>query len=1096
MVCNEISRRRFLHGASAAALALSMEPAEAFLRSGVVIPTTTGHKGQVNLNNAAVQIDWPYLNLAKGSIGFTPTGGTPTSDPWALLNSDGYPTAIPSGSTTWRADTKVYYVNKESFFSGSVTGNQLTVTGSVTGIPLFIGQTITQTAGGTALAAQSRITAFGTGSGGAGTYTLSQSSSSTGAISMQGFIPWVCDWVGNMSLSASISANGALVFPSSSVAIGSNRIEINASAINQGAGATFNLSLTAGSSTATLSSIVGTLFPFMRVTGPGIPPYTVLGFGSGTSWPLIFAANGFNGGNVLSYSLSNVACTGSALILGDTLDFTIQITSITSTPSNIRVYRQDQEALLNSGQISAPHLINFYKQYGRLRFMNWQTTNGSMLANWEDRTPLTHFNWQGLTNILPTKYTGRCPAVANNHYVGLNALPGNPSVWADKMTAQFSVSNCPATVNFVGTIDNGSGSAGNTLTVSSVISGTLRIGLQIRKSSNNNNPQTCTITAGSGTSWTVDGSAQLVSSTTMLAYAPITGFSNANPAVVTCANHGFSTGDIVVFPDQINGGSIYNNLTQPGGTSGTNNSESYTITVVDSNHFSLNGVDSTTWGTYTSGGVVILAPQFKTGLLPSKLIAGVGGTGNWGIAGGYDDWQMIDASTPNYITVVYDADLDVLASGYSQQFRAGISYEAAIQIANEINGPDPWICIPAFATDSFVSSLATYMKAHLNLPLRWCFELSNEVWNPGVGFWQTYYANAVGVAKWNIRDGTAIDQWYGWRFLAMVQQINSVFGTGNTQVQRIFGFRVDGAPYATQRATAPGTGVSSNPLSSANGLCFADYISLQTTNQTLPAAVDIYNYQQGILTSNSSLVTSALNGMDQAFNAFGCGPLFSPITATIDNGSGSAGNILTVTAISTAGPPAPTNPRIGPYSVISTFSGSNPAVGTYVLSQLTSTEPGGVLNKRGTYQLAGPAQLKSSTTFTCTGSGIDQCLNTFIPFFMGLASAYSVPEVCCYEGGYGDLAGFESEYTSYLGSPINLQDLHNLEIAYQASSQYATTYLNYLNAAKALGLKYSSQYCMTEIFPSTSGMYGLVYPNIFGMPAPAKTDAFDVYNAG
>jgi hypothetical protein len=1091
-VANHLNRREFFLEAAASVLAFGLPIGPARAKSSAF--DALGRQGQVNLNFDFPQIDWPFLNLAKGSIGFTPVGGTPTADPWALLNSDGYPTAICPGTSAWRADTSVYYIDKESFFRGSVTGTTLTVTGTVTGAPLFIGQTITRTSGGTALTAQSRITAFGTGSGGAGTYTLSQSSSSTGAISMQGFIPWVIDWVGNASVSASASQNG-LAFPSATVAVGSNRFELNASANTPRAEATFTINLTAGSQNATLSNIVGTPFQGMRITGIGIPPYTTLGPNQGGGvWNINLITNGTSGGGVLSYNLVNVAAIGSPFVEGDIINFSVQIGAVTTTPSNIRIYRQDQENLINTGQLSAPHLINFYKQYGRLRFMNWQTTNGSMLANWEDRTPLTHFNWRGLTNVLPTKYAGKCPANANNHYVGLKALPGNPSSWTDKMTAQFSVSNCPATVNFVGTIDNGSRGAGNTLTVSSVISGSLRIGLQVRKSSNNNNPQMCTITAGSGTSWTVDGSAQLVSSTTMLAYAPITGFSNANPAVVTCANHGFSNGDIVVFPDQINGGSIFNNFNQPGGSNGTNNSSSYRITVVDSNHFSLNGIDSTTWGTYTSGGTVILAPQFKTGLLPSKLITGIG-IGNYGVAGGYDQFQMIDANTPNYITVVYDAALDVLISGYSQFFRGGISPEAAIQIANEINGPDIWMCAPALATDSFVSSLATYMKANLNSPLRWCFELSNEVWNSAAGFYQTPYALAVALNKWpSINDGSQVDQWYGWRFWNMMQQVNAVY-TGNSQVQRIFGFRVDGAPSATQRATAPATGVSSNPLRLADSLCYADYIGLQRGNQTLPAAVDIYNYQQGILTGNSSLITSALNGMDQAFQAFSCGPLFSPITATIDNGSGSAGNILTVTAISTAGPPVPTNPRIGPYTVIADFGGSAPAVGTYVLSQLTSTEPGGTPNKRGTYQLAGPAQLKSSSFFYAAGASIDQLLYTFIPFFTGLASTYSVAEVCCYEGGFADLPGFASVYTSYSGNPINLQDLSNVDVAYQTSSQWATTYLNFLNAAKAIGQNFPSQYCMTDTNPSTGGMYAMVYPNIFGTPSLAKTNAFDVYNA-
>jgi hypothetical protein len=1084
-----LERREFLLGAAASVLnyGLPVHPASAKSFGFDALP----RNGQVNLNNAAVEIDFPYLNLAKGSLGFTPVGGTPTQDPWALLDSDGYPTAIPTGSHAWRADTNVYYLGKESYFSGQVSGRTLTVTGSVIGVPLFIGQTITQSAGGPALAVQSRIISFSTGSGGPGTYMLSQSSSSTGSISMQGFVPWVCDWQGKADVSASYQGE-ALVFPPRSVVIGRNRIELNVSALNQGAGATFNLSISAGSRVATLTNVVGTPFSNMRISGPGIPPHTKL-IGTPGNWSVLLITNGSPGGGVLSYDLKDVPTTGAALAFGENVRFTIQITSIRSRLSNIRVYRQDQEASLNSGQVSAPHFLDFYRQYGRLRFMNYQTINGSMLANWEDRTPESHFCWSGLSNILPAKYAGRCPATANNHFVGLHSLPGNPTLWTDKMTAQFTVSNCPATVNFIGTIDNTSGGSGNTLTVTTLVSGALRIGLQIRKSSNYNEPTTCTVTAGSGTTWTIDGPPQLVRSRPMLAYAPITGFSNTNPARVTCPNHGFKTGDVLVFPDPIVGGHINSRLNQIGGNTGTNWSTSYAIAVINSNQFDLDGVDSTSWGAYSSGGLAVLAPTFKTGALPPKLITGIG-IGNYGIGGGYDNWQNLDANTPTILTAVYDIDLDVLIVGGRQQFRAGLPIEAAVRMANELNGPDPWICVPAYGTDEFVLKMATYIKANLNSQLKWCFELSNEVWNQGAGFWQTQFAYAVARTKWpTIKDGSHTSQWYGWRFHHMITQINSVY-SGNSQVWRIFGYRTDGAFDGTQRATAPATGVSSPPLKRADSLCLADYISLQSANQTLPAAVDIYNYQQGMLTGNASLIASAFAGMDKAFTAYGCGPVFSPITASIDNGAGRPGNILTVTNISTTGAPKPTNPRIGPYSVLSPYGRSKPAVGSYVLSQLSSTESGGAPNKRGTYLLAGPTQLISSSTFTCTGSTIDQLLNTYIPYFLGLAASYKIEEVCFYEGGFGDIPGFQSQYTDHGGHPINLQDLMNLEVAYQTSSNYAAVYLAYLNAQKSLGTKYSSQYCMTDLIPSPGGMYGMVY-NIFGAQPPAKTHAFDIYNA-
>lgn len=68
----------------------------------------------------------------------------------------------------------------EAVFAGSVTLTVMTVTAQLSGDPIVLGQYI----GGTGVTAGSYVTAFGTGTGGAGTYTLSASSSATGAINL------------------------------------------------------------------------------------------------------------------------------------------------------------------------------------------------------------------------------------------------------------------------------------------------------------------------------------------------------------------------------------------------------------------------------------------------------------------------------------------------------------------------------------------------------------------------------------------------------------------------------------------------------------------------------------------------------------------------------------------------------------------------------------------------------------------------------------------------------------------------------------------------------------------------------------------------
>jgi hypothetical protein len=70
--------------------------------------------------------------------------------------------------------------NTEAVFAGSVSSTTLTITQQLSGDPIVLGQYVS----GTGVTAGSYVTAFVTGNGGVGTYTLSASSSATGAINI------------------------------------------------------------------------------------------------------------------------------------------------------------------------------------------------------------------------------------------------------------------------------------------------------------------------------------------------------------------------------------------------------------------------------------------------------------------------------------------------------------------------------------------------------------------------------------------------------------------------------------------------------------------------------------------------------------------------------------------------------------------------------------------------------------------------------------------------------------------------------------------------------------------------------------------------
>lgn len=91
-----------------------------------------------------------------------------------------------------------------------------------------------------------------------------------------------------------------------------------------------------------------------------------------------------------------------------------------------------------------------------------------------------------------------------------------------------------------------------------------------------------------------------------LAAVNITGATKANPCVVTATAHGFSNGDKVVI-------SGVAGMTQING-------REYTVANVAANTFELSGINSTSYGTYTSGGTAAEVYEIATSYTESDLI--------------------------------------------------------------------------------------------------------------------------------------------------------------------------------------------------------------------------------------------------------------------------------------------------------------------------------------------------------------------------------------------------------------------------------------------------------------------------------------------
>jgi hypothetical protein len=91
--------------------------------------------------------------------------------------------------------------------------------------------------------------------------------------------------------------------------------------------------------------------------------------------------------------------------------------------------------------------------------------------------------------------------------------------------------------------------------------------------------------------------------------ATVSNITQANPANVTANDHGLTTGNIVY---------IY-------GVRGmTQIDDGYTITVVNANNFTLDGIDSTAFGSYAGGGQVVERKFYRTKSWKRVLAGGIG----------------------------------------------------------------------------------------------------------------------------------------------------------------------------------------------------------------------------------------------------------------------------------------------------------------------------------------------------------------------------------------------------------------------------------------------------------------------------------------
>lgn len=243
------------------------------------------------------------------------------------------------------------------------------------------------------------------------------------------------------------------------------------------------------------------------------------------------------------------------------------------------------------------------------------------------------------------------------------------------------------------------------------------------------------------------------------------------------------------------------------------------------------------------------------------------------------DWNAINVNhivnwadrTPNgYYTYSGGNNGDLNVSGQANT----VPYEVQIALCNETNC-DMWMCVPAAASDDYITQLATLIHSTLKSSLKCYYELSNEVWN-GSFYGNTYFAS-LGVSLGYGSSFGAIMKAQSHRSVQMFDLIDAVYGSDKTARRK----RV----IAGQAASFGGGSIPDQLLSWENAYQKTDYYAIapyMTVNVAGgSSATTIYNkaftagdgYAQNVTWVNGNVTTATGYGVSLAF--YEGGPAFA-----------------------------------------------------------------------------------------------------------------------------------------------------------------------------------------------------------------------------
>lgn len=483
------------------------------------------------------------------------------------------------------------------------------------------------------------------------------------------------------------------------------------------------------------------------------------------------------------------------------------IQSSVNYPHNIKVVHINDEAALDAGQEFTPLFLAKAANFGVLRYLNWQDGNITNVSTWNTRKQRSYVFYGG-SSFVPNFYAGATTLSGSTYTVGAPAInSATGAAWSgslsDKTTihVKLAQSSRPAST-FTGSVAFNGGIGQWEVTVNSGLTGFIALGQTLTITGQTVNAD-FTIASGSGSVWQLNGgpSGGAVSSVSMATRqnfnSPLITMTAGNPNI-SVPNNVYQIGD------QLSLGDFSGNGTSVLPTGFAFNTRYYVVAAT-------NGPSGTIQLSTTSGGSAITPTVVNSsGLIASSiyLFINVPGTssgpieilgeycntlsgGQTTINGGSNTYPVAD-SYREVGTLVYDATLGKfikyggdIGIGSAGIFNS-VPIESILSLAWSV-GAHPWLISPPLAVDpvsDWWPNVMLYDKTNRPSWAKLRIEPPNELWNRGVNFFQTGFADAKSAA-YHISDPTNwplpadYHNWYGKVLSVLGQTAYQIYGPGS-----------------------------------------------------------------------------------------------------------------------------------------------------------------------------------------------------------------------------------------------------------------------------------------------------------------------------